>query len=140
MQPLDRTSAPIGTAVLNQARLVADDGSGTPVLNEGNALLPSDVQSLTLSVYDLQSQTPAAPVYTATLTPATVISSGLVLDNTWLAKPLADTIGRNFKNKIPGSTFSAPSHTYRIVYSLTTTGGSQMTFEYEHTTDSTAPG
>lgn len=139
-KPLDITSGPLGNGIANQTRLVSLDGTGAPILDEGNLLKRADVSTIQVDIFDQQSPTPGVPVYSQALTISSVLSDTLTVDNVWLAKPLADAIGRNFLYKVPGSIFAAANHTYDIRFTVVTTGGTPLVFYFEHTTEDNAPG
>jgi hypothetical protein len=133
---LDYSSAPVGTPPSLMARLVAIDGSGAPIAGEGNQLLPADVTAITRRVYDM---TTGLLVSQVALTVSSVLAATLTADAAWQSKPFADSTGRNFLDRPPGSNFQVANHVYKVLYTLTTTGGTELDWEYEHTTTSGPP-
>jgi hypothetical protein len=123
-----RSEGAVGADVAFQARLISKDGSGAPVANEGNCITQADVQTITCTVYDLQAgKNASTPVATPSIDPTAVVA--LIADNLWQAR---DTIGRNFLHQVAGSVFGKADHTYRVVYEITTTGGSNLKWAHEH--------
>ena len=125
-----------GSEATFQARIVSKDGTGTAVSEEGSALQQANISSITCAVYDLHSATPAVAVATPSVTVSSAISDTLTNDNLWTE----DTTGRNFLHTIAGSTFASGDHTYRVVYTLTTTGGNVFKWAHEHRAVAMTPG
>ncbi|HMC90193.1 MAG TPA: hypothetical protein VKI17_11625 [Gemmataceae bacterium] len=137
-------SGPAGNDAYMQTRAVSRDGTGQEVIGEGNALKVTDVTSITRTVYDLQ----AAPALVGTpvsgptlLTVGNVLSNVLTADDQWYDQnQVVDSIGRNFLDQVPGSILALANHTYRVVYTVVTTGGTTSVLVFEHTCTPTNPG
>lgn len=132
---VSRTEGGVGSDAIFQNRVVSADGTGMAVTYEGNAIAAADVGSITCTVYDLSAGPSAStPVATPAISSAAI--SALTADNLWQNK---DTIGRNFLHKVAGATFAKADHTYRVVYAITTTGGTTTTWGHEHTVSGLVP-
>lgn len=124
----DISEGPAGNSIVNQARVVAQDGTGTAKEGEGLALRITDVLTLTYSIFNVTLGTTI--VSGASLTPANVLVDTLTDDSIWSK----DATGRNFKNAVAGSNFATAGHTFWVVYTFTTTGGTVAYVMFMHTT------
>jgi len=132
---LYHSEAPVGNDQAFQARLISADGSGAIVGGEGNLVAPADVQSISCTVYDLQLGNAAStPIATPSITSSAITL--LANDGLWRS---FDPIGRNFLHQISGTVFAKADHTFRVVYKLTTTGGTNIVFAFEHYAHGVAP-
>jgi len=131
-----RSRGPVGNDASFQARVVAKDATGSTVTDEGKAVRQADCSSITCTVYDLNSSTPGTAVATPSITIAGAISDTLTDDAIWLPN---DSVGRNFLHTVAGSIITAAGHTYRVVYTLTLTGGTVIKWGHEHAAVGLAP-
>lgn len=125
-----QTSGFPGVPVVNQARLVAPDGTGQLIDSEGYVLLAADVSTLTVTVTDLGTGT--VVLAATSLTPSAVMSTP-VADDVW-KNVSEDTVGRTFRHTVSGTHFLTANRTYRVLYTLTTTGGSVLYFAFDRRT------
>lgn len=103
-------------------RLTARGGSGaaTGVEGEGNWLEQADISSITLKVFDVDSETPNTPVRTATLTIADVILDTPVTSNVIWTR---DTVGYNLIYDAPNTDFPTPNNRYDLEFTVVLQGG-----------------
>jgi len=135
--PITISQALVSKDIALMARVVSKDGTGANVSLEGLALKQADVSTITRTVYDLDSPNPGNQVAGPTsLTVATAILNALTVDNNW---GRLDATGHNFIDVVPGTVFTTPAHTYRIVYELVTTGGALLGWYHHHTTSPKQP-
>ncbi len=132
--PYTITEQLVGKSQGFMARVVSPDGSGQVVGSEGKAILPGDVSTIACTVYDQDSQTPSEP-FAVTITSAAILST-LTVANNWA---LQDQIGYNFLFVVPGANFAVAGHTYRIVFEITTTGGTPLGWYHLHSALPKAP-
>lgn len=112
-----------------QARVCANEGTGSAVDEEGDALKQADISTITRTIYTATGSDPATATSGPTsLTVSSVVVDTLTNDNLWTL----DSIGRNFADTV--TTFDAANAIYRVVYTFTLTGGAVMTLVYQHTT------
>jgi hypothetical protein len=105
-----------GSATL-LGRVTARDGTGTQMASGRNLLKQADLSSISISIFDLSSDTPTTAVSGPTvLTISSVIFD--TLQTTWDV----DSIGFNFKTDIASTVFSTGDHVYRAIVKWTTTG------------------
>jgi len=132
---ISKTQAPVGNSALFQTRLVAPDATGASVTYESNCLTAADVATITCTVYDLDAgAADGTPVTTPAITSAAIVALGL--PNEWQNR---DAIGRNFRHQVAGTVFAVAEHTYRVVYQLTTNGGTALAWAHEHTATALVP-
>jgi hypothetical protein len=134
LTPVTTTRGPAGNDIVCQGRIVSPDGTGTAVTNEGNAIRQVDVSAISCSVYDVTSS-PATLVGSPTITAAAVLNV-LTADNEWGG---LDTTGCNFRFQVAGSYFATGGRQYRIVFSITTTGGTVLKWYHHHFADAVTP-
>jgi hypothetical protein len=134
VNPYTTTEQLVGKSQGFMCRVVSPDGSGQVVAGEGKAILPGDVSTIACTVYDQDSQTPGAP-FTVAITSAAILST-LTVANNWAQQ---DNIGYNFFFVVPGSNFAVAGHTYKIVFEITTTGGTPLGWYHLHSALAKAP-
>lgn len=100
-------------------RVVARNGSGAAVTDEGNLLQQADVSSISYKTFDLDSDTPTAAIESGALTVASVILDAAVTGEIWTQ----DATGYNFIHDVPASWFPTGGHRYAIEYKFTLSGG-----------------
>ena len=102
---------------------VIEDGGATFLAringNTGVAITQSLISSISVKVFDLDSDTPDTAVYSASVTVATSVFDTLQTDAIWTE----DTDGYNFKHAMPASAFAIGNHNYRIEYLFTPATG-----------------
>lgn len=112
------------------ARLTARAGTGTAtgVSGEGKWLKQADISTITCGVYDLDSATPGTAVATPSVVVATAIQDSPVTDGAiW---PL-DATGWNFYHDLADTNFPTANHRYRVIYTVTLTGGTVFWGDFE---------
>jgi len=119
------TEGPAGNDVSFQTRLIAKDGTGTAVDEEGPAIKIADVSTIDCVVYDLDSES-TEPIAHPIITSAAVLDT-LTDDDIWQE----DTTGRNFLHTVPGNVFQK-AHNYLVVYTITLTGGTVFKWGHRH--------
>lgn len=112
------------------ARLAAWNGSGsaTGVSGEGRWLEQADIEAITCAVYDLNSATPSTPTSEPTVTVATAVQDTPVTNGEIWPK---DDIGWNFRHVLAATCFPTANHRYRVIYTLTLTGGEETWGSFE---------
>jgi hypothetical protein len=104
---------------LGRATSEVGSGAESPVPSEGFLILPSDLSSILVEVFDPTGANPTIPIFSATPSPATVVTSTLKTGNIWTAL----VGGGNFEYKFPPNVFALPSHNYLVVFTLTASNG-----------------
>ena len=104
-------------------RVSAPDGTGQPtgVRGEGNWLKQADISTLSYVVQDITDETAITTVIASTSLTVIAVVSDTITTNT--ARWTADGVGYNFSHSIPAASFPTRGNRYRIVYTLTLTGG-----------------
>ena len=110
-----------GTAIL-MARILGADGT---------AVDQSDVATIDLEVFDLNSTTPKTAVRSESLTVAAVIFNSLVTTD---ARWTKDTTGYNFLFAAPASDFVDGNRDYRLKFKVVATTGEVGFVIYDLTT------
>lgn len=112
-------------------RITMVDGTGSAVGNDGEAyfIKQADLTSIVRSVFDLSSSTPNTPV----IGPTTLALSDVVLDTVVTDRALwkGDSVGYNFKDRIPNTAFPNGGHIYSVEYRMTPTAGSAYAWTAE---------
>ena len=113
-----------------QARVVHPQGTGTEVLEEGFLVAPSDVLTVTATLYNMTQSTTVGAVSVN----ANNFSATLINDNEWTE----DLIGRNFLINVPASNFTAYGK-YRLIIDLTLTGGGRRRWGHDYNVEQIEP-
>lgn len=111
------------------ARLCDRDATGaaTGVDGEGKWVKEADISTITCGVYDLDSATPGTAIATPTVTVATAIEDTPVTNGQIWA---VDDTGWNFYHDLDGTNFPTANHKYRVIYTVTMTGGKVWWFDF----------
>jgi hypothetical protein len=109
---------PVGVGFVCRQRLVAEDGTGELIAEEGNAVAADDVAgTVGFKLYDLGSAAPDEPIDENDLNPDAVFVD-LVNDDWWTK----DDVGYNFRHAVDDALIVEP-HLHRAVFDVVTSGG-----------------
>lgn len=119
-----------GNDVTFQARICANDGTGSDVAGEGDAIKQADVASIYRTIYHANGSSPETPIAGPTpLTVSAVISDTLTNGNEeWTL----DAIGRNFADSV--TVFDTANAIYRVQYTIVLGSGGSIVLLYQHST------
>ena len=108
-------------------RLTAFDGTGaaSPLAYEGNLVKQADLSTVTIKLFNLDSDTPTTPEQTATLTISAVVFDTLQTTGIWTLLKTSGgvSLGGNFKYDVAASWVPTARTRYRIEVKFVSTGG-----------------